>query len=219
MAAGGHPRPDRRRPPLGASRRRSARTLYNATTLGDVKTLAPGQAYSESPSTDFGGSVQKRAGKVHEDYHKAAKKLDAELGTPAGSTRPVEAEMNTYNSGRASDLAVGAFGEVSSQIRDLTDLVACELSAEYLAFFDIAKKESKGIFTQRIRRSLGLAVHRGWAKLLLDRCRDLVEDPRQPRTHARGPDEDDAEAREYFHFHFHFHQTRGRGGHCLTCQG
>ena len=67
----------------------------DATTLGDVKTLAPGQAYSESPSTDFGASVQKRADKVHEDYQKAAKKLDAKLGTPASATGPVEAEMNT----------------------------------------------------------------------------------------------------------------------------
>ena len=120
--------------------------------------------------------------------------------------------MNTYNSGRVSGLAVGAFGGVSSQIRDLADLVACELSAEYLPFFDVAKKESKGIFTQRIRRSLSLAVHRGWAILLLDRCRDLVEDRRQPRTHAHETDEDDAEAHE----HFHFHQTRGRGGHNRT---
>ena len=33
----------------------------DATTLGDVKALAPGQAYSESPSTSFGESAQKRA--------------------------------------------------------------------------------------------------------------------------------------------------------------
>ena len=65
----------------------------DATTLGDVKTLAPGQTYSESPSTDFGASVPKRADKVHEDYHKAAKKLDAKLGTPAGANGPAEAEM------------------------------------------------------------------------------------------------------------------------------
>ena len=32
----------------------------DATTLGGVKALAPGQAYSESPSTAFGASVQKR---------------------------------------------------------------------------------------------------------------------------------------------------------------
>ena len=51
--------------------------------------------------------------------------------------------------------------------------------------------------------------------ILLDRCRDLAEYPRQSRTHARETDEDDAEAREYSHFH----QTRGSGGHYRTRQG
>ena len=41
-------------------------------------------------------------------------------------------------------------------------------------------------------------MNRGWAKLLLDRRRGLVEDPRQPRTHARETDEGDAEAHAYF---------------------
>ena len=117
--------------------------------------------------------------------------------------------MNSYNSGRVSGLVVGAFGEVSMQVRDLAGLVACELNAEHLALFDGAMNESKQMFTQRMRRSVRLAVHCGWAKLLLDRCRDLVQDPRQPRFHTREADEDDAEAHEYFHFH----QTRGGGGH------
>ena len=90
------------------------------------------------------------------------------------------------------------------QVRDLADLVACELNAEHLALFaafDDAMNESRQMFTQRIRRSIGLAVHRGWAKLLLDRCRDLLQDPRKPCTHIRETDEDDAEAHEEFHFH------------------
>ena len=74
--------------------------------------------------------------------------------------------------------------------------------------------ESKQIFTEQTRFSIGLAVHRGWAKFLLDICRDLVQDSRQPRTHTRETDEDGAEAHEYFHFH----QTRGRGGHHRTRQ-
>ena len=37
----------------------------DVTSLGDVRTLAPGQAYSESQSTVFGAHVQKRAGKAH----------------------------------------------------------------------------------------------------------------------------------------------------------
>ena len=54
------------------------------------------------------------------------------------------------------------------QVRDLAGLVACEFNAEHLALFDDAMNESKQMFTQRMRRSIGLAVHRGWAKLLLD---------------------------------------------------
>ena len=49
----------------------------DATTLGDVKALAPGQVYLESASTASGASVQKRADKVHRDHHRTAKKLDA----------------------------------------------------------------------------------------------------------------------------------------------
>ena len=123
----------------------------------------------------FRSSVQKRAGKVHGDWHKAAMELGAKLGTPAGATGPV-AEISTCNSGRVPSLAVGAFRDVSTHV--------CNP-----ALFEIAKNKSKGISTQRIRRSLGLAVRREWAKWLIGRCRDPDEDPRQPRTHARETDE------------------------------
>ena len=72
----------------------------------------------------------------------AEDKLEAKLGTPAGATGLAEAELKKYDSGRVSGLAVGAFGEVSAQVRDLAGLVTCELSAECLAFFDIAEIES-----------------------------------------------------------------------------
>ena len=122
--------------------------------------------------------------------------------------------MNFYNLGRVSGLVVGALGKVSMQVRDLAGLVACELNAEHLALFDGAMNESKQMSTQRMRRSIGHAVPRGWAKLLLDKCCDLVQDPRQPRTHTRETDEDDAEAHE----NFHFQPTRGGGGHRQTRQ-
>ena len=32
----------------------------------------------------------------------------------------------------------------------------------------------------QVRKSLGLALQRGWAKLMPDRCRDLVQHPNQP---------------------------------------
>ena len=69
---------------------------------------------------------------------------------------------------------VGAFGEVLVQVRDLADLVACELKAKHLVLFEGVINESRQMFTQQSRRSIGLAVHRGWAELLLVRCRDLL---------------------------------------------
>ena len=185
-----------------------------ASTPGDVRTLAPWKAYPELPSTAFGASVQKRADKVHGDYHITAKALDAKIGTHTDATGLVETEINSYSWGRVSGFVVGAFGEVSMQVRDLADFAACKLNAERLALFDDAMNVSKQMFTKRIRRSIGIAVQRGWAKLLLDRCRDLVQGPRQPRTHTRETDEDGAEA----HGYSHFHQTRGRGGHHRTRQ-
>ena len=48
------------------------------------------------------------------------------------------------------------------QVRDLADLFACKLDAEHLVLFDDTSNESKQVFTQRIRRVIGLAAHRGW---------------------------------------------------------
>lgn len=44
-------------------------------------------------------------------------------GTPADATGPVEAEMETYNLGRVSCYVVCAFRVISTQVRDLADLV------------------------------------------------------------------------------------------------
>lgn len=97
--------------------------------------------------------------------------------------------------------------------------IACDLNAEYLAFFDIARNEGKGVFTRQTRRTLGLlglAVGCGWARLVLGRCRGLVKDLRQPRTHAREADAGDAGALKHFQLH---RQTRGRDGQNRTHQG
>ena len=101
---------------------------------------------------------------MHEETLKAAKKPGAILGMPADSTGPVGADMGTYNPGHVPGFVVRAFGEVSTQVRDFADLVACVLSAEHPALFEIAKYESKQISKQQIQRSIGLAVNSGLAK-------------------------------------------------------
>ena len=63
---------------------------------------------------------------------------------PRARTGPVGQETHTYKPGRASGLIAGAFGEVSTQVCDLTGgHVACKLSAEFLALFDIARNWRK----------------------------------------------------------------------------
>ena len=44
-----------------------------------------------------------------------------------------------------------------------------QLADEHLQFFDINLATCKSIFLQQVRRGLGLALHCGWAKLMLDR--------------------------------------------------
>ena len=127
----------------------------DATTLGNAKTLAPGQAYSDSPSMAFGASAEKRAGRVHEDYHKTAKKLDAKLGTHADATGPVETEMNSYNSGRVSGLVVGAFGGVSMQVRVLSHARQMRTTPRHTSTF-IFTRPAAGVATATPARSRGL---------------------------------------------------------------
>ena len=69
--------------------------VRDATALGGVRAPAPRQAYSGLPFTAFGASIQKRAGKAHGDYHKAARKLDAKPGTPANATGLAAEEIDT----------------------------------------------------------------------------------------------------------------------------
>ena len=67
----------------------------------------------------------------------------------------------------------------------------------------------KSVFLQQVRRGLGLALHRGWAKLMPDRCRDLVQHPNQPRpTAAEATDGDGEEA----HATYHHTHSPGYGG-------
>lgn len=74
-------------------------------------------------------------------------KLDAKIGTHADETGPVETEMESYNPKRVSGFDVGEFGGVSMQVREFAGLVACELNAKHLAFFDGAMNENWQMFT------------------------------------------------------------------------
>ena len=142
-------------------------------------------------------------------YTYAVRFLDAGPYVQTGSPGPVESELNTYNSGKVLGLVAGAYAELPSAFHVIIDLIASQLADEHPQFFDIDHGTCKSIFLQQARRSLGLALHRGWAKLMLGRCRDLVQHPNQPRPMAaEATDEDDEEAHAFYH---HTHPP-GYGG-------
>ena len=182
----------------------SAQRRYgNANTMADVKTLAPGGAYSQSAATTKMDAVLQRELKVTNDYHTAASKLDERYhGTAPEVTGPIEAKLNTYNSGKVSGIVVGAFAEVSPAVEDLADLIASELAASYMEFYEVSMAEARSMQLQRVNRAWGLAAHRGWARLLHSRIQDTVEYRRQPGPAERGQvDEDELDAAENYFFH------------------
>ena len=124
--------------------------------------------------------------KVNTDYHSRAKSLDAR----GGDTRDgFEAELNSYGQGgRVLGPVIGAFGEMSDDVKELANAVAEELAVEHCSFCgDKTSKAVKGFFLNQVYRSWGHTAHRGWARLLLDR-RSLVQVPNAPRRRARADD-------------------------------
>ena len=150
--------------------------------------------------------VTKRQQEVNGKYHKKAGELDLEQGTAPGNTGPFEKELNEYGQkGRVIAPVVGAFAEMSPDTYAIADLISSVLADEHCSFFADKPSEAKSMFTQRLYRSLGLAAHLGWARLLVDRYRDLVEVPAPTREdpgggrHHFAPDDEDAFEYENYH--------------------
>ena len=77
--------------------------------------------------------------------------------------------------------------------------IATELADGHPQFFNLDPGRCNSIALQQVLRSPGL--HRGWAKPMLDRCRDLVQQPNQTRpTVAEATDEVGKEARASYHY-------------------
>ena len=64
---------------------------------------------------------------------------------------------------------------------------------EHLSYYDAYPSVVKGMFQQRIYRSLGLAAHLGWARLVIDRTKANIRYPTPGNSPGvADPAEDDA---------------------------
>ena len=109
--------------------------------------------------------------------------LDTDLGTLPGAKGPFVTELETFGRGGKVIIPVaGAFAEKSPDVYTIIDLVATALTCEHLSYCDAYPSVVKGMFQQRIYRSLGLSAHLGWARLGIDRT----------KTHTRHPSSDNS---------------------------
>ena len=182
-----------------------AQLFGSVRTLADIKTKSCDDKYARDSSGAVSAVVNKKQGDVNKDYHRKAKALDDELGTDQDCEGPYVKELKTYGKSGGEVVApvVGAFGEMSEHVYAIVDLVATLLGEEHCRTYSDKPATAKAMYTQRIRRSLGLAAHLGWARLLSDRLRDLVQTPAFPRnTTSSAPgmrqDEEDSFEREIF---------------------
>jgi hypothetical protein len=143
--------------------------LINKHSLLDVKTLAPGSAYSEHDNLVAAtGPVNRRQKQVDLDYHKSAHALDRKFnGTLQGTIGPVESEMNRY--GRVMGLVVGAFSECSTDVYHLRDLVAYGYATALTANLNIPFDQAVALYSTKVSRLWGLVIARGWSRVLLGR--------------------------------------------------
>ena len=82
-----------------------------------------------------------------------------------------------------------------------------DLARTHVSYYNDDAKRTKGMYRQRIQKGRGHMAHRGWARLLLNRTRDLIiHDPahRGANGAAMTTDEDDQDG----HF-FSNHPERG----------
>jgi hypothetical protein len=95
---------------------------------------------------------------------------------------------------------------MSPETYAIADLVASVLGEEYCSFYSEKPCAAKALFTQQLYRSLGLTAHLGWARLLVDRYRELVQIPAatgQQTSNSRSshhftPDDEDAYEHDNF---------------------
>ncbi len=65
-------------------------------------------------------------------------------------------------------------------------LILCDIYA-YNEHFNSSVNKAMSMFKQSITPCWALRAARGWARLILDRRRNLINDPPKPRYYSRGP--------------------------------
>jgi hypothetical protein len=178
--------------------------LAGCDHLAVTKTLNASKQHLNKKSTHFGFAVKHRQTEVQFDYRKKADKLDVEYHQPGDATTK-QSILNEYGKGgEVLGLVVSYSGEASSDVHRVADLVATRLASKRLRYVRKSKSIAKAMQTQHICRALGHSFAREFARVILDRVRDNLD--QAPGSRNWGSELDaDAE------FNFFYPPSAGRG--------
>jgi uncharacterized membrane protein (Fun14 family) len=124
---------------------------------------------------DFGFAVNQRQTEVKSEYRNKADKLDAEYHQPGDETT-FKSILNEYGKGgKVLGLVVGYSGKSSSVLHCVADLVTTRLASKLLDYVRTSVSIAKAMQTQRICRAWGHSFARGFARVILDRVRDNLD--------------------------------------------
>ena len=96
---------------------------------------------------------------------------------------------------------------IKHHVSRICDIIAHDLARTHVSYYNDDARRTKGMYRTRIQKAWGHTAHRGWARLLLDRARDLIihgSAHRGANGVAMPTDEDDQDG----HF-FYNHPERG----------
>jgi len=102
--------------------------------------------------------------------------------------------LKRYNGGRVLVFVVGTFADMSEDVSRICGIIAHDLERTHVSYYNDDAKRTKGMYRQRIQKAWGHTAHRGWARLLPNRARDLIiHDPAHHGANgaAMPTDEDD----------------------------
>ena len=63
---------------------------------------------------------------------------------------------------------------MSEDVGRICGIIAHDLARTHVSYYNDDAKRIKGMYRQRIQKAWGHTAHRGWARLLLNRARDLI---------------------------------------------
>ena len=69
---------------------------------------------------------------------------------------------------------MGAFAEMSEDVSRICVIIAHDLARTHVSYYNDDAKRTKGMYRQRTQKAWGHTAHRGLARLLLNRARDLI---------------------------------------------